>query len=44
MKSLLVLIPLGVFGFLASVATYLAFLPPAGYLQLVRAHAAARAC
>lgn len=42
MKSPLVLIPLGVFGFLASAAMYLAFLPPAGYLQLVRAQTTAQ--
>jgi hypothetical protein len=40
MRSPLVLIPLGVLGFGASVAMYLAFLPPAGYLQLVRSRAA----
>jgi hypothetical protein len=42
-RSPIVLIPLGVLGLAASVAMYLAFLPPAGYLQLVRARTAARA-
>jgi hypothetical protein len=35
-QSPLVLIPMGVFGFGASAAMYLAFLPPAGYLALVQ--------
>lgn len=39
-RSPLVLVPMGVFGFAASVAMYLAFLPPASYLARVRASAA----
>jgi hypothetical protein len=35
-QSPLVLIPMGVLGFFASAAIYLAFLPPAAYLDLVR--------
>ncbi len=35
-QSPLVLIPMGVLGFFASAAIYLAFLPPASYLELVR--------
>lgn len=35
-KSPLVLIPMGVLGFIASAAMYLAFLPPASYLAFVR--------
>ena len=35
-KSPLTLVPMGVLGFLASVAMYLAFLPPAAYLDFVR--------
>jgi len=35
-QSPLVLIPMGVLGFFASAAIYLAFLPPASYLDLVR--------
>jgi hypothetical protein len=35
-RSLLVLGPMGVFGFVASVAMYLAFLPPAAYLARIR--------
>jgi hypothetical protein len=31
-----VLIPMGVLGFIASAAMYLAFLPPASYLAFVR--------
>jgi len=42
-RSPIVLIPLGVLGLAASAAMYLAFLPPAGYLQRVRARAVARA-
>lgn len=40
MSSPLVLVPMGVLGFAASVAMYLAFLPPASYLARVRASAA----
>jgi hypothetical protein len=40
-QSPLVLIPMGVFGFAASAAMYLAFLPPAGYLARVRRRATA---
>lgn len=36
-RSLLVLGPMGVFGFVASIAMYLAFLPPASYLARIRA-------
>jgi len=36
-RSLLVLGPMGVFGFFASIAMYLAFLPPAAYLARIRA-------
>lgn len=38
--SPLVLVPMGVFGFFASLAMYLAFLPPEAYLARVRASAA----
>lgn len=38
--SPLVLVPMGVFGFLASIAMYLAFLPPVAYLDRVRASVA----
>jgi hypothetical protein len=38
-RSPLVLVPMGVLGAVASVAMYLAFLPPAWYLGRVRAHA-----
>jgi hypothetical protein len=38
-KSPLVLIPLGVLGAVASAAMYLAFMPPAAYLKLVRSRA-----
>jgi hypothetical protein len=40
-QSPLVLVPMGVLGFVASVAIYLAFLPPESYLQRVRARFAA---
>lgn len=39
-RSPLVLVPMGVLGFAASVAMYLAFLPPASYLARVRASTA----
>jgi hypothetical protein len=42
-RSPLVLIPLGFLGFAASVAMYLAFLPPAAYLAFVRRRAASQA-
>lgn len=42
-KSPLTLVPMGVLGFFASVAMYLAFLPPAAYLDFVRARARVRA-
>jgi hypothetical protein len=40
-QSPLVLVPMGIFGFLASAAIYLAFLPPKAYLERIRARAAA---
>jgi hypothetical protein len=42
-RAPIVLIPLGVLGLTASAAMYLAFLPPAAYLQRVRARMATRA-
>jgi hypothetical protein len=42
-RSPLVLVPMGVLGFVASAAMYLAFLPPARYLAFVRGRAAAAA-
>jgi hypothetical protein len=38
-KSAFVLVPMGVLGFFSSVAMYLAFLPPAAYLERIRASA-----
>jgi hypothetical protein len=42
-QSPLVLIPMGVLGFAASAAMYLAFFPPAGYLAFVRGRAVSAA-
>jgi hypothetical protein len=39
-QSPLVLVPMGFFGFLASAAMYLAFVPPAAYLQFIRSRVA----